>query len=122
MNEEIKENIKYIQDIVDFYKLNDENNYDYSDKVLISMKTLLNYITNLQEENQKLKEGIDTLNVQIGTYKYICNDNKKMAENYKKENQKLKKLIITLQKNIIELKCNDEELKLLNNILGDKNE
>ena len=42
--------------------------------------------------------------------------------NLQEENQKLKKLIITLQKNIIELKCNDEELKLLNNILGDENE
>lgn len=58
MNEEIKESIKYIQDIVDFYKLNDENNYDYSDKDLISMKTLLNYITNLQEENNLLKAKI----------------------------------------------------------------
>ena len=48
MNEEIKENINRIQRIVDFYKLNDENNYDYSDDVLISMKTLLDYITNLQ--------------------------------------------------------------------------
>lgn len=37
-----KENsVKVIQDIVDFYKLNDENNYDYSDKVLIAMKDLL---------------------------------------------------------------------------------
>jgi len=58
MNEDIKKSIKCIQDIVDFYKLNDENNYDYSDKVLISMKTLLNYITNLQEENQKLHKQV----------------------------------------------------------------
>ena len=61
MNEEIRESIKHIQDIVDFYKLNDENNYDYSDKDLISMKTLLDYITNLQEENQKLVNVIEEL-------------------------------------------------------------
>lgn len=39
MNKEIKKSINRIQKIVDFYKLNDEDNYDYSDDVLISMKS-----------------------------------------------------------------------------------
>ena len=59
MSDQIKESINHIQSIVDFYKLDDENNYDYSDDVLISMKTLLDYITNLQNENKSLKEKLN---------------------------------------------------------------
>lgn len=42
--EQAKERLK---SIVDFYKLNDENNYDYSDDVLISMKLVLEEIERL---------------------------------------------------------------------------
>lgn len=48
-NKEIEESINRIKNIVDFYKLNDENNYDYSDDVLISMKNLLSYIEQLEQ-------------------------------------------------------------------------
>ena len=58
MNKEIKKSINRIQKIVDFYKLNDEDNYDYSDDVLISMKTLLDYINNLQTRWNSLREWI----------------------------------------------------------------
>jgi len=36
----------------------------------------------------------------------------------KQEIERLKKLVITLSKSIQELSCNEEELELLNNILG----
>ena len=61
MNKEIKKSINRIQKIVDFYKLNDEDNYDYSDDVLISMKTLLDYINNLQTRWNSLKEWLEEL-------------------------------------------------------------
>ena len=55
-NKEIEESINRIQRIVDFYKLNDENNYDYSDDVLISMKNLLSYIEQLENNRDKAIE------------------------------------------------------------------
>lgn len=44
--EQAKERLK---SIVDFYKLNDENNYDYSDEVLISMRLVLEEIERLNK-------------------------------------------------------------------------
>lgn len=85
MSEEIKEI---------FYKLRSDDYYEehYQQSVYYErdLKKLENYITNLQKENEKLKEGIDTLNIQIGTYKYICENNKKTKEDYK---QKIEKAI-----------------------------
>ena len=57
-NKEIKESINRIKSIVDFYKLNDENNYDYSDDVLISMKILLSYIEQLEKRIYKARKMI----------------------------------------------------------------
>lgn len=54
--EEAKERLK---SIVDFYKLNDENNYDYSDDVLISMKLVLEEIERLNNIRNKAIEYID---------------------------------------------------------------
>lgn len=68
-NKEIEESINRIKKIVDFYKLNDENNYDYSDDVLISMKNLLSYIEQL--ENNKEKEYVIVGRMQLKTRDYI---------------------------------------------------
>ncbi len=57
-NKEIEESINRIKSIVDFYKLNDENNYDYSDEVLISMKNLLSYIEQLELDYKEANESI----------------------------------------------------------------
>ena len=46
--------IERLKGIVDFYKLNDENNYDYSDEVLISMRIAL-------EEIERLNNIINTM-------------------------------------------------------------
>ena len=45
-----------------------------------------------------------------------------MLKKQDKEIEILKKLVITLSKSIQELSCNEEELELLNNILGSDKE
>ena len=46
----------------------------------------------------------------------------KLCNKKDKEIESLKKLVITLSKSIQELSCNEEELELLNNILGSDKE
>ena len=71
MNDEIKEILDYFQKDVDKYEeskkyLMEKYGYDeetidniYQHKRHINTKILLDYITNLQQENQKYKEVID---------------------------------------------------------------
>lgn len=53
---------------------------------------------------------------------YLSLDTTKKIAEKDKEIERLKKLIITLSKSIQELSCNEEELELLNNILGSDKE
>ena len=53
--EQAKERLK---GIVDFYKLNDPDNYDYSDDVLISMKLVLEEIERLNNIIKEVREYI----------------------------------------------------------------
>ncbi len=87
MNDEIKESINRIRNIVDFYKLNDKNNYDYSDDVLISMKILLDYITNLQEENEKLKELCNKYEEEHSSEFKIWKNERQQLRDYKSKNE-----------------------------------
>ena len=59
MIENIEQAKEKLKSIVDFYKLNDENNYDYSDRVLISMKLVLEEIERLNNIIDKAIEYID---------------------------------------------------------------
>ena len=47
MIENIEQAKKHLKEIIDFYKLNDENNYDYTDKDLISIRIVLKEIERL---------------------------------------------------------------------------
>ena len=87
MNDEIKESINRIRNIVDFYKLNYKNNYDYSDDVLISMKILLDYITNLQEENEKLKELCNKYEEEDSSEFKIWKNERQQLRDYKSKNE-----------------------------------
>ena len=59
---------------------------------------------------------IDIENKLIDDYWFL------LMEEKDKEIERLRKLIITLSKSIQELYCNEEELELLNNILGSDKE
>ena len=59
MIENIEQAKEKLKSIVDFYKLNDENNYEYSDRVLISMKLVLEEIERLNNIIDKAIEYID---------------------------------------------------------------
>ena len=58
MIENIEQAKEKLKSIVDFYKLNDENNYDYSDRVLISMKLVLEEIERLNSIIKEVREYI----------------------------------------------------------------
>ena len=58
MIENIEQAKERFKEIVDFYKLNDENNYDYSDDVLISMKLVLEEIERLENIIKEVREYI----------------------------------------------------------------
>ena len=59
MIENIEQAKEKLKSIVDFYKLNDENNYDYSDRVLISMKLVLEEIERLNSIIKEVREYIE---------------------------------------------------------------
>ena len=61
MIENIEQAKGKLKSIVDFYKLNDENNYDYSDRVLISMKLVLEEIERLNNIIKGLDNTIENL-------------------------------------------------------------
>ena len=82
--EKAKERLKKI---VDFYKLNDENNYDYSDDVLISMKLVLEEIERLNKIIDEIREYIKHKIVEcydegstIGEFYKICDIDSKIEE------------------------------------------
>ena len=69
MIENIEQAKKHLKEIIDFYKLNDENNYDYTDKDLISIRIVLKEIERLNKENEELKHKLKLIN----SYVYGCN-------------------------------------------------
>lgn len=101
--EQAKERLK---SIVDFYKLDDENNYDYSDDVLISMKLVLEEIERLEKRNKEIYEGF------MATTEELCEATKEI--------ERLKDLIKALWNNNYTSNLNDKQLELLDNIIFDK--
>ena len=78
MNDEIKE-ILYLEKYVDKYK-SDEKSIINGNRLTtpamldyLEARTLLDYITNLQQENEKLKEILENL-----TTMTVCDDNKQI--------------------------------------------
>ena len=57
MIENIEQAKERFKRLVDFYKLNDPNNYDYDDRDLISMKLVLEEIERLNKIIKELEEG-----------------------------------------------------------------
>lgn len=70
MIENIEQAKERFKEIVDFYKLNDENNYDYSDDVLISMKLVLEEIERLENIIKEVREYIEERYQVKGTMVY----------------------------------------------------
>ena len=80
MNDEIKEILDYFQKDVDKYEESKKylmKKYRYDEETInnisqhirhINTKILLDYITNLQQENQKYKEVIDKIDKYINDY------------------------------------------------------
>lgn len=76
-----------------------------------------------EEDINNLKEMLVDFNEYDTDYtKTRCRELEETIENTIKEIERLKKLVITLSKSIQELSCNEEELELLNNILGSDKE
>ena len=59
MLENVEQAKERLKEIVDFYKLNDENNYDYSDDVLISIRIVLEEIERLNNIIKEVREYIE---------------------------------------------------------------
>ena len=74
--EQAKERFKRL---VDFYKLNDLNNYDYDDRDLISMKLVLVEIERLEKRSKEIYEGF------MATTQELCETTK--------ENERLHSII-----------------------------
>ena len=85
MNDEIKEILDYFQKDVDKYEETINNISQH--KRHINTKILIDYITNLQQENQKYKEVIDKACQCIKDFlcseEYINVDGDAIANNYK---------------------------------------
>lgn len=99
MNEEIKEILDNLKIHNDYYK-NQEHNYAFPDYYSLNyedLDILLNYITNLQDENDMLKEENRSL-------RNNYNDNEQAIHKIMIENQKLNKIIDELEKWLKETK------------------
>ena len=59
MIENIEQAKERFKRLVDFYKLNDPNNYDYDDRDLISMKLVLEEIERLHSIIKEVREYIE---------------------------------------------------------------
>ena len=59
MIENIEQAKERFKRLVDFYKLNDPNNYDYDDRDLISMKLVLEEIERLNNIIKEVREYIE---------------------------------------------------------------
>ena len=76
MIENIEQAKERFKRLVDFYKLNDPNNYDYDDRDLISMKLVL-------EEIERLNNIIEKINI------ILVDDNFSHIEKLQKINKAL---------------------------------
>ncbi len=103
MIENIVQAKKHLKEIIDFYKLNDENNYDYTDKDLISIRIVLEEIERLKNLLQKKWEE---------TSKYV-----EIADDYEK---RLNKAIEYIEKATKETNFENDKLIDVLDILKDE--
>lgn len=82
--EQAKERFKRL---VDFYKLNDLNNYDYDDRDLISMKLVLVEIERLEKRSKEIYEGF------MATTQELCETTK--------ENERLHSIIKEVREKLL---------------------
>lgn len=77
--------------LLEYFKKSNINDFGYEKDKLISYKEaqlLLDYITNLQEENERLKEKIDILKSNFEVEIDDCEDYKKWYRDYKSRCEK----------------------------------
>lgn len=84
MNDEIKEILDNFEKYEARYKLHNETQFIITHR---EIETLLDYITNLQEENEFLKLNNPEMNIE---HFRIVKENKRKIDNLRKENEKLK--------------------------------
>ena len=87
MSDEIKEILDKLKNY-DNYKYRSENGRSYKEIEGWEIDLLLDYITNLQEENQKLKKLCDKYEEEHGTRFIEWVFDKTMYEDYKSRNEK----------------------------------
>ena len=93
MKDEIKEILEWLSDN-DIYV--EDNGYQYKRISLRETKLLLDYITNLQEENEFLKLNNPEMNME---HFRIIKENKRKIDNLREENKRLKEEIEILTSN-----------------------
>lgn len=74
MIENIEQAKERLKEIVDFYKLNDTDNYDYDDRVLISMKLVLEEIERLHSIIKEAREYANNIMFKTKTEEKIQDD------------------------------------------------
>ena len=98
MNDEIKEILEYWK----FY-INEPSNYKLLNVHFDEIKKVLDYITNLQQENKKYKEVIDKIkeliidNIEETTYEYIGSNKIKVLQNLIMDNDGVNELVDILK-------------------------
>ena len=94
---------KIIQSIRDFYKLDNALKY-YLDRH--KAQILLDYITNLQQENKQLKEQLEYLrsNEYLNQVKWERNFNEELVKDLQQENKQLKEANNYLQDELYDLR------------------
>lgn len=109
MNEEIKEILDYLRDENEYYNEEEQVIVNYGELIVEKedIDKLLNYITNLQEENEHKDKLIDIANAGISN---LQEEKQKLEKNYNRiynENCKLRK-----RHNITDISLLDENQKL----------
>jgi acetolactate synthase small subunit len=111
VNEDIEQAKERLKRIIDFYKLNDENNYDYSDEVLISMRLVLEENERLEKRNKEIYEGFMATQEELKEY----------AEEIERLNNIIDKAINYIDRRDLEW-GSDEHNKMMNILKGSDKE
>ena len=93
MLEEIKEILEIFKKINEEYSVDTELDFEDYEIPNIYLKQLLDYITNLQEENNKLKELCDKYEEEHSTEFKIWKDERHQLLDYKSRNEKAIEII-----------------------------
>ena len=118
MIENIEQAKKHLKGIIYFYKLNDENNYDYTDKDLISIRIVLEEIerlTKVEQEHQRINGELREENKRLNN----------IIEEYKNANEYHQNIIHELETMKQPNQLHSENVKLraennrLNNIINE---